>query len=71
MMWNQIGAQIVNLQNHQNSIDTIYGCVGERWQFMKIVNQIVAIDSDRYYINEIAKIIGCLQTILDFYIKET
>jgi hypothetical protein len=64
-----IGAQIFNL-NHQEQITTIYGCVttGERWQFLKLVDRTVIIDSDRYYINEIAKIIGCLQRILDFYL---
>jgi hypothetical protein len=38
---------------------------GERWQFLKLVERTIIIDSDRYYINEIAKIIGCLQRILD------
>ena len=29
----------------------------------------VSIDSDRYYINEIDKIIGCLQAILSLYLN--
>jgi len=63
------GAQIFNL-NHEEQINTIYGCVttGERWQFLKLVERTIIIDSDRYYINEIVKIIGCLQRILDFYL---
>jgi hypothetical protein len=67
------GAQIFNLKHEKEPIDTIYRCVttGERWQFMKLIGQIVTIDSDRYYINEIEKIIGCLQTILDFYLTGT
>lgn len=67
------GAQLVNLKNHQQQIDTIYGCVttGERWQFLKLFGQVVSIDSDRYYINEIERIIGCLQSILSLYLSET
>jgi hypothetical protein len=66
------GAQLVNLKNHQQQIDTIYGCVttGERWQFLKLVDQVVSIDSDRYYINEVEKIIGCLQAILSLYLGD-
>ena len=68
------GAQIINLRNHdENSISAIYGCVttGERWQFLKLIDRTVIIDNDRYYINQIEKIIGCLQTILDCYLIET
>jgi len=66
------GARLVNLKNSKPQIDTIYGCVttGERWQFLKLVDQVVSIDSDRYYINEIDKIIGCLQAILSLYLTE-
>jgi hypothetical protein len=67
------GAQLVNLKNPNQQIDTIYGCVttGERWQFLKLFGQVVSIDSDRYYINEIERIIGCLQSILSLYLSET
>jgi hypothetical protein len=44
---------------------------GERWQFLKLFGQVVSIDSDRYYINEIERIIGCLQSILSLYLSET
>ena len=67
------GAQVVNLRHNQKEqIDTVYGCVttGERWQFMKLSGQVVSIDVDRYYINEIEKIIGCLQAILSYYLTE-
>jgi hypothetical protein len=66
------GAHLVNLKHPKQQIDTIYGCVttGERWQFLKLVGQVVSIDSDRYYINEIEKIIGCLQAILSLYLTE-
>lgn len=37
---------------------------------LKLVGQVVSIDSDRYYINEIEKIIGCLQAILSLYLTE-
>jgi len=32
---------------------------------MKLEDRIVYIDSDRYYINQVEKIVGCLQSILN------
>jgi hypothetical protein len=56
------------LRNHdENPINAVYGCVttGECWQFLKLTDRTVIIDDDRYYINQIEKIIGCLQAVLN------
>lgn len=60
-----VGANIINERQEDGGV--IYGCVttGEDWQFMKLEDRIVYIDSDRYYINQVEKIVGCLQSILN------
>jgi len=63
-----LGAQRFNeLEN--NSIPGIYGCVttGEDWQFLKLEDNFVFVDNQRYYINELGKIVGIFQFIVDSY----
>jgi hypothetical protein len=64
-----VGAKIINAR--QGEADVIYGCVttGEDWQFMKLEDRVVYIDCDRYYINQVEKIVGCLQSILNLSIS--
>ncbi|NJK35753.1 MAG: hypothetical protein HC919_12865 [Oscillatoriales cyanobacterium SM2_2_1] len=38
---------------------------GEDWQFMKLEDRVVHIDCDRYYINQVEKIVGCLRAIVE------
>lgn len=59
------GAKIINEQQGQSYV--VYGCVttGEDWQFMKLEDRVVYIDCDRYYINQVEKIVGCLRAILE------
>jgi hypothetical protein len=61
-----VGAKMFN-EKAENDIKSIYGCVttGEDWQFMKLLNNIVYMDVQRYYINEINKLLGVMQTIID------
>lgn len=63
-----LGAQLFN-QKKQNLIDMIFGCVttGETWQFLRLQEQNLLIDSDIFYINELEKILGVLQIILDCF----
>lgn len=60
-----IAAQIFN-QQEGNEIAEIFGCVttGEDWQFLKLSDKILTIDSVRYYFNQIENILGVLQAIL-------
>ena len=49
-----LGARLFN-QDEKNDCEIIYGCVttGEAWQFMKLENEVLYIDSRRYYINNV------------------
>lgn len=60
-----LGAQLFN----QGQINVIHGCVttGEIWQFLKLEQNIVTIDKKHYYIDNVEKILGILQYIVDFY----
>ncbi len=48
---------------------TIFGCVttGESWQFLKLRGKTVWIDSDRYYVNKVDKILGVIQSVVNYY----
>jgi hypothetical protein len=63
-----LAARLFNKYDNQN-IEIIFGCVttGEAWQFLKIENDIIIIDSNRYYIDNIGKILGIIKTIITFY----
>jgi hypothetical protein len=63
-----LGAKIFN-DRENSGIDAVCGCVttGEVWQFLKLEDNIVFIDTVRYYINEIGKLIGVFQKIVDYY----
>jgi len=61
-----LGAGIFN-RNEGNDIDSVYGCVttGEVWQFLKIKENVIFMDSTRYYINETGKLLAVFQAIID------
>lgn len=63
-----VGANIFN-QNEDSDIKTIYGCVttGESWQFLKLAGNIVSVDVERYYINQLEQILWILQSVIDGY----
>ncbi|MCH8293725.1 hypothetical protein IH992_21805 [Candidatus Poribacteria bacterium] len=63
-----LGAKLFN-QKEDNPIDTIFGCVttGESWQFLKLENDIISINSGRHYINKVGEILGMLQAIVSHY----
>lgn len=69
----QCVAQMIGsrLFNEQRDIITpvIYGCVtnAREWQFLKLEDNLVTIDSDIYYLNQISELLGIFQTILEHY----
>jgi hypothetical protein len=69
-----VGAKMLsNLQSHtQSDYSYIYGCIttGEDWQFMKLEAQTLYIDRDRYYINQVEKILGCFHSIIKLATSE-
>lgn len=61
-----LGARLFNQQENSN-VSTLYGCVttGETWQFLNLLDNTLYIDKRRYYIDNIEKILGMLQAIVD------
>ncbi len=59
-------AQLFN-QQQGNSIETIYGIVttGYDWLFLKLVNQTLFVDNERYFLNKLSELLGCWQQIID------
>ena len=64
-----LGAQRFNARDH-TGIETIYGCVttGEVWQVLKLTDGTLLLDIERYYINELERILGVLQAMLNEYL---
>jgi hypothetical protein len=60
-----LGAQIFN-QNHDRHISTIYGCVttGEAWQFLRLQDHHLTMESRIFYFNELEKILGIFQMMI-------
>jgi hypothetical protein len=65
-----LGAKLYN-KNHGRDIPIIYGCVtnADNWQFLKLDNDTIIADTHYYYFDNLEKILGVLQTIIDFYKK--
>jgi hypothetical protein len=63
-----LGALRLN-QRDATGIETIFGCVttGEIWQFLKLEQNDIIIDQERYYIDNIRTILGVLQVIFAQY----
>ena len=63
-------AKLYNEQEGEN-IDVIYGCVTNAydWCFMKLENNVVYVDIDRYYLNRVDEIVGIMLHILEQYEK--
>ena len=60
-----IAAQLFN-QQKENEIKTIYGSVttGTNWKFMRLSGQIIEIDLNEYFINDVRKILGILRSFI-------
>jgi hypothetical protein len=60
-----VAARLFN-ERHQTSVEPLFGCVttGETWQFLRLENGRLYLDTQRYFINEIDKILGILTTIM-------
>ncbi|MGB0562911.1 MAG: hypothetical protein ACPGVO_14085 [Spirulinaceae cyanobacterium] len=63
-----IGAKLFNEQEHTN-LDTVFGCVttGDVWLFLKLYNDTFFINEERYYIDNIGKILGVFKKIASYY----
>jgi hypothetical protein len=71
--YGQCGAEMyaAKLFNEQQNepYKIIYGCVtnGREWVFLRLEENTLFIDTDRYYLNNLDELIGALQTVIDFY----
>jgi hypothetical protein len=67
----QCAAQLIAAKRfnemENNAIDTIYGCstTGIEWRFLKYHNQEIVIDEERYLLNELPRLLGVMQHIID------
>lgn len=61
-------AKIFNRESDED-LQTVFGCVttGETWQFLKLENSLAIVDSERFYLSEIGKILGVFKSIFDYY----
>lgn len=66
-----VGAKIFNEQQGKPQ-KAIYGCatIGDLWQFMKIEDTLVSIDTDIYYLDNLNKLLSALQQILNLFFEE-
>jgi hypothetical protein len=65
-MAEMIAAQIFN-DRRNNNISVIYGGVttGTNWKFLRLSNQIMEVDLNDYFIDNISKIIGILKYLIN------
>lgn len=66
-----VGARVFNEQVGESFTD-VFGCVttGEIWQFLKLEGNTVIVDTDRYFIDNVGRILGVFKAIFDFYENE-
>lgn len=64
-----VGARLFN-QQEGHALTAIFGCVttGAEWQFLKLEGATLYIDSERYFINQVERILSALQMIVDLYV---
>jgi hypothetical protein len=62
-------AAILFNEQDQNSTPFMYGCVtnGYEWCFLKLENQVVQIDVERFFLNDLTAILGIFQMIIESY----
>lgn len=63
-------AQIFN-EKKKNGIGTVFGVVttGVQWQFLKLVDDLIYLDLDQYYIKELGKILGIFHFMCHSYAR--
>jgi hypothetical protein len=60
-----VGARLWNERQGQ-TISSVYGCIttGEVWQFLRLANSVLTIDSTRYYLDSVGRILAAFQSSL-------
>lgn len=54
-------------QKHGNEINSIYGIVttGSEWLFLKLTENTLVVDEERYFLDNLPKLLGSLQKMID------
>jgi type I site-specific restriction endonuclease len=54
-------------QQHGNEINSIYGIVttGFEWLFLKLTDNTLVVDEDRYFLNNLPELLGCWQQMIN------
>jgi len=62
------GAKIYN-ETQKCPLDVIYGCVtsGDEWLFLKLENETITVDTQKYYLSNLSDILGIFQEIVEYY----
>lgn len=65
-----IGARKFN-EDEDAAVETIYGCstTGIEWSFLKLENDVITLDRQRFYITNLPSLLGALQYIIDMSSK--
>ncbi len=63
-----VAARIFN-HRQGNDFKEIFGCVttGETWQFLKLEETLAIVDTNRYFISEVGKILGVFKSITNYH----
>jgi hypothetical protein len=61
-------AQLYNIKRNHN-IPIIYGIItsGFEWVFLKLEDNLITMDTRRYFLNDIPQLLGVLQTLIDTF----
>lgn len=59
-------AAVLFNRKHQSDVKTLYGCVtnGFEWCFLRLDGQLILIDLERYFLNDLPNILGVFQEIV-------
>ena len=62
-------AAILFNEQEQKLTPFMYGCVtnGYEWCFLKLANQVIQIDAERFFLNDLKAILGIFQIIIESY----
>lgn len=60
-----VAARLFN-ERHQEPVVEMFGCVttGEAWQFLRLRGQDLVVDADRYYLNNVDRVLGILVAVM-------
>jgi hypothetical protein len=54
-------------QQHGDEVNRIFGIVttGSEWLFLKLTDNTLVVDEDRYFLNNLPELLGCWQTMIN------